>query len=71
MTLMACIQHVPVHTFGKGYSCAVCHRALPAQIVWQSGQPRRCETNQVGAAGECLACDAEQGVACLKPKREA
>lgn len=26
--------------------------------------PRRCDTNQIGAAGECLACDAEQGVAC-------
>ena len=25
---------------------------------------RRCQTGIVGAAGECLACDAEQGVAC-------
>lgn len=29
--------------------------------------PRRCDTNLVGAAGECLACDAEQGVHCLAP----
>jgi len=27
-------------------------------------EPRRCETNLVGAAGECLACDADQGEAC-------
>lgn len=26
--------------------------------------PRRCDTNQVGGAGECLACDAEQGEHC-------
>ena len=26
--------------------------------------PRRCKTNIVGASGECLACDVEQGVAC-------
>ncbi len=35
------------------------------QAAWQTGQPRRCESNIVGAAGECLACDAEQGVHCL------
>lgn len=28
------------------------------------GTPRRCQTNVVGAGGECLACGAEQGVAC-------
>lgn len=28
--------------------------------------PRRCETNVVGAAGECLSCDAEQGEHCRK-----
>lgn len=39
-----------------------------ARKLWQKGQPRRCEINQVGPIGECLACDAEQGVACLKPK---
>lgn len=33
-----------------------------AQEVWQADQPRRCKTNIVGAMGECLACDAEQGV---------
>lgn len=27
-------------------------------------EPRRCDTNLVGAAGECLACDADQGEAC-------
>lgn len=37
-----------------------------AQAKWQQGQPRRCETNIVGAMGECLACDAEQGVHCQK-----
>lgn len=26
--------------------------------------PRRCVTNQVGASGECLACDADQGEHC-------
>lgn len=41
-----------------------------AQAIWQQGQPRRCETNQVGAAGECLACDAEQGVHCQKPDEQ-
>jgi hypothetical protein len=35
-----------------------------AQEAWQAGQPRRCKTNLVGAMGECLACDAEQGVSC-------
>lgn len=30
--------------------------------------PRRCQTNLVGAAGECLACDAEQGVHCMAPE---
>lgn len=33
------------------------------QEAWQANQLRRCKTNIVGAAGECLACDAEQGVA--------
>ncbi|MCW5697915.1 MAG: hypothetical protein KIS96_14440 [Bauldia sp.] len=28
---------------------------------------KRCETNKVGASGECLACDAEQGVSCRWP----
>lgn len=32
--------------------------------AWQAAQPRRCKTNFVGAMGECLACDAEQGVSC-------
>ncbi|TIO63050.1 MAG: DUF4031 domain-containing protein [Mesorhizobium sp.] len=27
-------------------------------------EPRRCDTNLVGGAGECLACDADQGEAC-------
>ncbi len=27
-------------------------------------EPKRCQTNLVGAAGECLACDADQGEAC-------
>lgn len=26
--------------------------------------PRRCDTNLVGGAGECLACDAAQGEHC-------
>lgn len=26
--------------------------------------PRRCDTNQVGASGECLACEADQGEHC-------
>lgn len=26
--------------------------------------PRRCQTNVVGASGECLVCGADQGVAC-------
>lgn len=30
--------------------------------------PRRCQTNLVGAAGECLACDVEQGVHCQAPE---
>ena len=34
-------------------------------------QPRRCETNQVGAMGECLACDAEQGEHCQLAALEA
>ena len=34
-------------------------------------QPRRCETNQVGAMGECLACDAEQGEHCQLTALEA
>jgi len=36
----------------------------------QANQPRRCETNIVGAIGECLACDAEQGVACQSTRRD-
>lgn len=31
--------------------------------------PRRCDTNHVGAAGECLACDADQGERCREPRR--
>lgn len=27
-------------------------------------EPKRCQTNLVGAAGECFACDADQGEAC-------
>lgn len=46
-------------------------RILEAQKVWQKGQPRRCATNLVGAAGECLACDAEQGEHCHHPALEA
>lgn len=45
-------------------------RIRAAQVIWQQGQPRRCETNLVGASGECLACDAEQGVYCLRPAEE-
>ena len=26
--------------------------------------PKRCETNEVGAFGECIFCDADQGEAC-------
>jgi hypothetical protein len=40
-----------------------------AQEAWQANQPRRCETNIVGGIGECLACDAEQGVACQSTRR--
>jgi len=39
--------------------CLECRRKASQAI-----QPRRCETNIVGGIGECLACDAEQGVAC-------
>lgn len=43
-------------------------RRLRRQMAeWQAGQPRRCKTNLVGAMGECLACDAEQGVSCQFP----
>ena len=31
-------------------------------------EDRRCETNLVGAAGECLACDADQGEHCRGTK---
>ena len=30
----------------------------------REGDDRRCQTGLVGAAGECLACDAESGEAC-------
>lgn len=39
--------------------CLDCRRK-----AFRAGQPRRCETNIVGGIGECLACDAEQGVPC-------
>jgi len=29
---------------------------------------RRCDSNLVGGAGECIACDADQGEACRKPE---
>lgn len=38
------------------------HRKLAATM------PRRCDTNQVGGMGECMACDADQGVSCRSPK---
>lgn len=39
---------------------------LNYRTLYEAGRvPRRCDTNVVGAAGECLACDAEQGVNCL------
>lgn len=48
-------------------------RTLPSAKLMidrlEGEQPRRCDTNVVGAAGECLACDAEQGVSC-QAKRE-
>jgi hypothetical protein len=31
-------------------------------------RPRRCNTNYVGLYGECLACNADQGEACLSPQ---
>lgn len=31
-------------------------------------EPRRCKTNLVGGAGECLACDADQGEHCRGPE---
>lgn len=34
----------------------------------QLDEPRRCDTNLVGAAGECLACNAEQGESCRDGK---
>lgn len=40
------------------------------KIKRQDG-PRRCDTNQVGAIGECLHCDAEQGEMCKSPVRRA
>ena len=39
--------------------CVDCRRK-----AFQASQARRCETNIVGGIGECLACDAEQGVSC-------
>jgi hypothetical protein len=42
-----------------------------ADLLRQSAaqNPRRCETNYVGAAGECLACQADQGEACKLPRQ--
>lgn len=28
MTLYACMKHSPMHVFGRGYVCAICHVAL-------------------------------------------
>lgn len=42
-----------------------------AHEAWQANQPRRCKTTIVGAAGECLACDAEQGEACKSDRDDA
>lgn len=32
----------------------------------RANAPRRCDTNEVGASGECLACDADQGEHCRR-----
>lgn len=34
------------------------------EMIAELRKARRCETNMVGDAGECLACDAEQGEHC-------
>jgi hypothetical protein len=45
-----------------GESYAKAAEALPG---------RRCDTNQVGLNGECVACEADNGEACKLPKSEA
>jgi len=54
-------------------SVAKAHKAMldrlteVAQAAFDANHDaRRCETPFVGAAGECLACGADQGVACRK-----
>lgn len=37
-------------------------------IRTKRAEPKRCETNLVGASGECLACDADQGETCRGPR---
>jgi hypothetical protein len=32
----------------------------------RANAPRRCDTNEIGASGECLACDADQGEHCRR-----
>lgn len=35
MTLYACVQHEPIHTFGRGYSCAKCNAPCgPPVTLW-------------------------------------
>jgi len=46
-------------------------KEVAANAKFAEGQMwRRCDTNVVGASGECLACDAEQGETC-RAKRPA
>ena len=45
------------------------HDSAEAEITHTApapAAPRRCEVNQVGLFGECLACGAWQGEACLE-----
>lgn len=33
MTLYACMKHSPMHVFGRGYVCAICHVALAGRDI--------------------------------------
>lgn len=53
------------HKIDHGHAAQMARLAEVARAAFAANQDaRRCKTPFCGAAGECLACGADQGVAC-------
>ncbi|RWD56427.1 MAG: hypothetical protein EOS36_27605 [Mesorhizobium sp.] len=53
------------HKIDHGHAAQIARLAQGASDAFAANQDsKRCQTKFVGAAGECLACGADQGVYC-------